>query len=201
MAVRLEQLVAPLVLVRWPRVAMICVAAIDCMYQIVVDCPYSFGVSDLDGSGELKSPDNLVGVLMDYLLRRLRAEADRDQLPHGMKSRHAIVLTLLRDFGDQAQSDLPQAVGLDATGVVALLNRLESEGLIERRRATEDRRRHNVSITDAGRRRLVEIEQVAAQLEQRLLGLKTKELAALHRLLAKATANVASGPAETVPET
>lgn len=146
----------------------------------------------VDGN-PLQSPDHLVGVLMDYLLRRLRTEADRDLLPHGMKSRHAIVLTLLRDFGEQPQSDLPQTLGIDATGVVALLNGLEDEGLIERRRSAEDRRKHNVFLTKAGRRRLAEIEQVAAGLEQRILGLKPNELATLHTLLAKATANVANG--------
>jgi DNA-binding MarR family transcriptional regulator len=147
-------------------------------------------VSDPAAGDDLESPENLVGVLMDYLLRRLRSEADQGVLPHGMKSRHAIALTLLRDFGEQAQSELPQAFGIDATGVVALLNTLEGEGLIERRRSPDDRRRHNVSITEAGRRRLVEIEQVAAELEPRLLGLKPKELATLHALLAKAAANI-----------
>lgn len=143
------------------------------------------------GGGDVGSPDNLVGVMMDYLLRRMRAEADRDLLPHGMKSRHALLLTLLRDFGEQAQSDLPVALGIDATGVVALLNGLEDEGLIERRRSPVDRRKHDVFLTKAGRRRLAEIEDVAADLEQRFLGLKPNELATLHRLLAKATANVA----------
>jgi len=142
---------------------------------------------------EVSSPDHLVGVMMDYLLRRLRTEADRDLLPHGMKSRHAIALTLLRDFGEQSQSELTQSLGIDATGVVALLNGLEDEGLIERRRSLEDRRRHNVSITKAGRFRLAEIEQVAGELEQRILGLKPKDRAALHALLAKAMANVAKG--------
>lgn len=148
----------------------------------------------------MTSTDNLVGVMMDYVIRRMRAEADRDLLPHGMKTRHAIALTLLRDFGEQPQSDLPQALGVDATGVVALLNDLENEGLIERRRSPEDRRRHNVFITKAGLRRLAEIEQVAAELEQRFLGLKPRELAALHTLLSKATAHLAARPAEGAKE-
>ena len=152
------------------------------------------GVQSSGGGAD--SADHLVGVLMDYLLRRLRAEADRDLLPYGMKSRHAIALTLLRDFGEQAQSELPQLFGIDATGVVALLNGLEDEGLIERRRSPEDRRKHIVSITTAGRRRLGEIELVAAELEQRLLGLKPKELTTLHSLLTKAVASMANEPGQ-----
>ncbi|MGV9803697.1 MarR family winged helix-turn-helix transcriptional regulator [Mycobacterium sp. NPDC003449] len=150
-------------------------------------------MSDSVDGNDFASPDNMVGVMMDYLLRRMRAEADGDLLPHGMKTRHAIALTLLRDSGEQAQSELPQALGVDATGVVALLNGLEDEGLVERRRSPEDRRKHNVFITKAGRRRLAEIERVAAVLEQRMLGLKPRELATLHSLLSKAVANVANG--------
>jgi DNA-binding MarR family transcriptional regulator len=143
--------------------------------------------------GDLKAPENMVGAMMDYLVRRLRAEADGDLRTYGMKTRHAIALTLLRDFGERAQSELPQALGIDATGVVALLNDLESEGLVERRRSHEDRRKHNVLITPAGRRRLAEIEQVTSRLEQRILGLNAKELATLHKLLNKAMANAAGG--------
>lgn len=151
----------------------------------------------MSGSGDgndLKSPEHMVGVMMNYILRRMQAEADGDLLPHGMKTRHAVVLTLLRDLGEQPQSELPQALGIDATGVVALLNGLEEEGLIERRRSPEDRRKHNVLITRAGLRRLADIEKVAAELEVRLLGLEPSELATLHTLLAKATANLADGP-------
>ncbi|GAS86554.1 MarR family transcriptional regulator [Mycolicibacterium brisbanense] len=151
----------------------------------------------MSGSGDgndLKSPENMVGVMMNYILRRMQAEADGDLLPHGMKTRHAVVLTLLRDLGEQPQSELPQALGIDATGVVALLNGLEDEGLIERRRSSEDRRKHNVLITKAGRRRLADIEQVAADLEHRMLGLDPAELHTLHALLTKAMTNLANGP-------
>ncbi len=173
---------------------MICGIQIDLGPRIIGNL---VGVSDSGNAGASTSTDNLVGVMMDYLLRRLRAEADGNLLPHGMKSRHAIALTLLRDFGEQAQSDLPQALGIDATGVVALLNGLEEEGLIERRRSPEDRRRHIVMITKAGRRRLDEIERVAAQIEKRMLGLTPRDQAALHTLLSKAVAHVASAPSET----
>jgi len=130
--------------------------------------------------------------MMNYILRRMQAEADGDLLPHGMKTRDAITLTLLRDLGEQPQAELPHALGIDATGVVAHLNGLEADGLVERRRSPEDRRKHTVFITKAGLRRLAEIERAAAQLEERLLGLEPDELSALRTLLAKAMANMAN---------
>lgn len=148
-------------------------------------------VDDPADPDDLNEPENMVGAMMDYLVRRMRVEADEDLRNYGLKTRHAIALTLLRDFGERAQSELPSALGIDATGVVALLNDLESEGFIERRRSPQDRRRHNVVITAAGRRRLAEIEQVTSRLEKRILGLNTKDRAALHKLLSKAMAHAA----------
>lgn len=147
-------------------------------------------MGNADNADDFKSPENMVGAKMDYLIRRLRANADSDLHAHGIKMRHVITLTLLRDFGGLAQSELPQALGIDATGVVALLNDLESEGLVERRRSPEDRRRHMVLITKTGRRRLAEIEKVAVRLEHQLLGLNAEDLAALNSLLTKAVSNL-----------
>jgi DNA-binding MarR family transcriptional regulator len=153
-------------------------------------------VNDLTGPDDLPTPENQVGAMMDFLVRRMRAEADDDLRAYGLKTRHAIALTLLRDFGERAQAELPSALGIDATGVVALLNDLEAEDLVERRRSPKDRRRHNVVITAAGRRRLNEIEQVTSRLEKRILGLSAEDLAALHALLSKATAHAAGSPGE-----
>ena len=49
-----------------------------------------------------------------------------------------IALTLLRELGDQHQSDLPATLGVDATNVVALLNELEADGLVERHRSAKE---------------------------------------------------------------
>ena len=147
---------------------------------------------------ELAAPDALLSPLLDYLARRLRAEAEADLRPFGLKIRHVVALTVLRDFGERAQAQMSEALGMDATGIVALLNDLESQDLIERRRAAHDRRRHNVVITAAGCCRLAEVEQAIAGLERRMFGLNDQETTALHRLLLKATAAAAGGPAEPV---
>lgn len=140
--------------------------------------------------------DELLSPLLDYLARRLRAETEANLRPFGVKIRHVVALTVLRDLGERAQSQMSEALGMDATGIVALLNDLESQGLIERRRAARDRRRHNVVITDAGCRRLAEVHRAIAGLEQRIFGLTAHESTMLYQLLQKATASAAGGPAE-----
>jgi DNA-binding MarR family transcriptional regulator len=125
-----------------------------------------------------------------HLARRMQHEADTELARFGLRARHVIALTLLRDLGEQNQSDLSGTLGVDATNVVALLNELEAEGLIERRRSVTDRRRHTVSLTKAGMRRLAEIEGLLSGVEQRVLSsLSARDQAQLYRLLSHATAS------------
>ena len=99
------------------------------------------------------APDQLLGPLLDLLARRLRGAAEAELTAFRLRTRHVVGLTLLRDFGEYSQAGLAEALGLDPTNVVALLNELESTGLVERRRSPEDRRRHTVVLTSAGAQR------------------------------------------------
>lgn len=139
-------------------------------------------------------PDEVLGPLLDYLARRLRAELESDLQPLGLKARHMIALTVLRDFGERGQSDLAQALGMDATNTVTLLNDLESQGLAERHRSPQDRRRHTVVITQAGCRRLAQAEHVISRLEGKMFSIDAQQRAQLHKLLAHCAANAAGGP-------
>lgn len=130
----------------------------------------------------------LSAPLLVHLARRMQTEAEVELARFGLRARHVIALTLLRDHGEQSQSDLPATLGVDATNVVALLNELEADGLIERRRSAQDRRRHTVSLTKAGARRLGEIEKLLSRVEKRVLSaLTAREQTQLYTLLAHAT--------------
>lgn len=140
----------------------------------------------------------LLAPLLDLVLRRLRGAADIEVAKVGLRTRHIIALTLLRDFGEQNQSDLADSLGIDPTNVVALLNELESADLVQRRRSPADRRRHTVLLTDAGAQRLGEAEAVLVTLEHRMFaGLTQTELADLHGLLQRA-ATVTGGQPDAV---
>ncbi|WP_006242713.1 MarR family winged helix-turn-helix transcriptional regulator [Mycolicibacterium tusciae] len=131
----------------------------------------------------------LSAPLLVHLARRLQTEAEVELIAFGLRARHVIALTLLRDLGEQNQSDLSAMLGVDATNVVALLNELEAADLIERRRSTEDRRRHTVTLTPEGNDKLGEIEKVLSVVEQHVLApLSDAERHDLYTLLARATA-------------
>jgi DNA-binding MarR family transcriptional regulator len=77
---------------------------------------------------------------------------------------------------------------MDPTNVVALLNELEADDLVERRRSPQDRRRHTVSLTPTGRSRLKEVEHLLTGVEQRVLDpLTREEQQTFYRLLSRAT--------------
>jgi DNA-binding MarR family transcriptional regulator len=138
----------------------------------------------------VRPAEYLSAPLLVHLARRMQTEAEAELTAFSLRARHVIALTLLRDLGEQNQSDLPATLGMDPTNVVALLNELEADDLVQRRRSPQDRRRHTVSLTAAGRARLKEIEHLLTGVEQRVLGpLTPEEQRTLYALLSRATAS------------
>ena len=89
--------------------------------------------------------------------------------PLGLRPRHLVALTMLRDHAESTQQSLSTLLQIDRTNLVGLLNELESWGLIERRRSDEDRRRHTVHLTQPGAERLAEAEFALAAVEDEIL--------------------------------
>src|SRR5260370_40018296 len=98
------------------------------------------------------------GALMDHLARRIRLRAEAVLAPLGLRPRHLVALTVLRDRGGSTQQALAATLEMDGTNIVGLLNELEAQQLIERRRSPEDRRRHRGELTDAGAEQLARAE-------------------------------------------
>jgi MarR family transcriptional regulator, transcriptional regulator for hemolysin len=148
-------------------------------------------MSSMNDMSAVAPPAYLSGPLVSHLDRRLRSEGEAElSKTFGLRPRHLVALTLLREFGQQSQADLARTLQVDPTSLVGLLNELEAAGLVERRRIPRDRRRHTVALTTAGIGRLAEIELALAASEQHVLsGLDPTEQATLHALLQKATGN------------
>ncbi len=144
----------------------------------------------------VRPAEHLSAPLLVHLARRMQTEAEVELTELGLRARHVIALTLLRDLGEQNQSDLAATLGMDPTNVVALLNDLEADDLVQRCRSPQDRRRHTVSLTATGRARLVELEHLLTAVEQRVLEpLTPQEQQTLYALLSRATASPTCGEA------
>lgn len=126
-------------------------------------------------------------ALLDHLARVGRRAAETAIAPGGLRPRHLVALTLLADHGPANQRDLGEALRLDPSNVVALLNELEDRGLATRRRDPADRRRHIVELSARGHAELQATQRRLTGVEDELFrALTTDERATLHELLLRA---------------
>src|SRR6202021_85751 len=97
----------------------------------------------------VSQPVHRSGALLDHLARRMRLRSEAVLAPLGLRPRHLVALTVLRDSGGSTQQALAATLEMDGTNIVGLLNDLEAKNLIERRRPPEDRRRQRVDAPHA----------------------------------------------------
>jgi MarR family transcriptional regulator for hemolysin len=109
-----------------------------------------------------------------------------------------LVLVSLKHGAHGAQRAIAESIGIESATLTHHLNRMETAGLIVRRRDPNNRRVHQVELTDAGeatfRRLRLEVARFDARLRQEL---PARDLAQLGRLLDRMARNVHDGPQVT----
>jgi DNA-binding MarR family transcriptional regulator len=125
-------------------------------------------------------------VLIARVARVVRRRFEQALAPLGLRQRHLVALSYLRQHGPTAQQMLADRLCMDASSTVCLLNELEDAELIERRRDRSDRRRGIVVLSRRGERALGEVDQALQTVEDEILAsLDACERGELHALLAR----------------
>jgi DNA-binding MarR family transcriptional regulator len=132
-------------------------------------------------------PEELVASTA-FLLKRLGYAAKGQAMAAyertGLNPYHHAVLAVLHEGSRETQGAIADALGYDRGQLVGLLDELEEQGLVERRRDPSDRRRHLVRLTPDGRRALGRLRTLGSRLENDLLvPLDEREREQLHTLL------------------
>jgi DNA-binding MarR family transcriptional regulator len=123
-----------------------------------------------------------------FLLSRLgfafKAKAIEEVEQAGFSLYDYSVLALLAEETRETQATIADALNLDRSQLVGILDSLEDRTLIERQRDPNDRRRHIVSLTADGRTQLNRLRSIVKRLEEELLApLDDDSRATLHQLL------------------
>jgi MarR family transcriptional regulator, lower aerobic nicotinate degradation pathway regulator len=135
----------------------------------------------------LRLPDELLqksGFLMIRLAMGFKGRALQALESAGYSQHHYSVLALLGEQPRKVQATIAEALEVDPSQLVGILDALEERGVIERQRDPTDRRRHVVSLTAKGRTELVRLRKRIDQLEDELLApLDAESRETFHELL------------------
>jgi len=131
--------------------------------------------------------DEIADDLIDSLLvlsRRVSREAPH---PHGKKfDPSRFVLKTVQELGLVRMSEIGRHMEISKPYMTALVNKLISEGLVERVMEPGDRRVVNIRITAAGRGVLREFTKAAREtVIVRLSSLDSEDIASLHESVRK----------------
>lgn len=116
--------------------------------------------------------------------------------PLGLTYPQYVVMMLLWERDEVSLNDVARRARLDPAAVTPLLKRLETRGLVARRRSSEDERRLVVTVTDAGRALQQQAGGVAEQMLC-LVGLNAEQEKTLRALADQIVAALDGQPAQT----
>jgi DNA-binding MarR family transcriptional regulator len=112
----------------------------------------------------------------------------------GAHKDHFIVLAALEEFGPASQAAIADRVRIYRSDLVAVLNALAEGGWIRRAPDPDDKRRNVITITDAGVRRLAELDRILEDVNERIMApLDPGEREQLFALVGRLNAHLSAG--------
>ena len=144
----------------------------------------------------MKFPDHgAVNAYTGFLLRKVSAASFKvfSEIvgAHGLHPMHFGMLTIIEAEQPISQHELSRRTGIDPSTMVARMDPLVDQGLVERNRPSADRRSYEIRLTPAGTDLLARLRTEAHEHAEGFFSpLTTAERKQLHALLAKLAEHV-----------
>jgi DNA-binding MarR family transcriptional regulator len=111
----------------------------------------------------------LLGYLLKQVATRFAQLGSTALAPFGIEGRELAVLSMLQSHGQVSQRELGQALHVDRTTMMSLIDQLEEKGLAQRARNPQDRCLYDVGLTEEGQHITATADAAAARGEVELL--------------------------------
>ncbi|MEV6849918.1 MarR family transcriptional regulator [Actinoplanes sp. NPDC051411] len=134
----------------------------------------------------VSSASSRLGYLFKHAQQRMAQLNAAALAPYDINGRELAVLLVLSDHEPPSQQQAADRLGVDRTTMVALLDALETKGLVTRRPQAGDRRRNVVELTPKGQQVLHDATAASDQAERELTSALTKQEARQLRTLLQA---------------
>lgn len=108
-----------------------------------------------------------------------------------VSARYLGLLLLVDTNPGAAQSRIAEAVGVDRSTIVPMIDRLESEGYLDRRPSEHDARSNGLWLTRKGLKTVARLNEVAAQIEAKIFaGFSSAERNSMRALMQRVLDNL-----------
>jgi DNA-binding MarR family transcriptional regulator len=138
------------------------------------------------GGEPLPALASRLGYLLKHAQLRLAELTAAALAPLGISGRQCAVLIAIDSRVPLSQQEVAGRLGVDRTTMVALIDELEDQGLVQRRRDPDDRRKNVVALTEVGAATLRQATQVSDGAERRFLGSLSDEQTAQLKVVLRA---------------
>lgn len=141
----------------------------------------------------LRKGDDIVGTMLHDVAHRIRLKIDEALKPFDLTRVSWLAIGIVAREGRLTQSQLAEALELGSPSTGKLVDRLEERGLVERVRDPQDRRSNLLTVTEAARRLLKDLEPVGEDLREDVLqNLTLQEREHLSKMLVRIKERLAS---------
>lgn len=129
----------------------------------------SYYVEKIAKNENLSSLLPSLGFLLNKAAQIIKEKGDEAIKRYHITTKHLGILYLLKETDNLSQIELGRSLLIDRTTMIKLIDDLEQEQYVQRRKNSDDRRIYNIHLTETGKSNLSEIKASIKNIEEKFL--------------------------------